>query len=234
MDTEIKQYLKVQNIVLRTLHEIASFIQIGTTEKMIANECTRLLEKAGIKDWWYHGIPAFVLVGKRSILSISGRDYIPSDTQVQMGDLVTIDLSPEIDGYWGDCARSYTVDGAIDAELSEGIEAEKQLHRLMQSIATPKMTMHDLYVFMNEEIKKLGYQNLDFKGNLGHSIEKEINKRRYIEAGNTTALGELLLFTFEPHISKLNSKHGFKRENIYYFENDKLIPLGNHELLEVI
>lgn len=32
-------------------------------------------------------------------------------------------------------------------------------------------------------------------------------------------------FTFEPHISIPRSKYGFKKENIYYFENGKLVEL---------
>ena len=32
-------------------------------------------------------------------------------------------------------------------------------------------------------------------------------------------------FTFEPHISTDGSKYGFKREDIYYFDNDVLKKL---------
>ena len=35
----------------------------------------------------------------------------------------------------------------------------------------------------------------------------------------------LTYFTFEPHISIHGSKYGFKKENIYYFQNGKLIEL---------
>ena len=36
---------------------------------------------------------------------------------------------------------------------------------------------------------------------------------------------QLALNTFEPHISIPSSKYGFKKENIYYFENGKLVEL---------
>ena len=221
----------MQNIALKVLVEIDPFIVSGRSEAEIANQCIKLLEKNGIKDCWYHGVPAFVLAGERSILSMSGRDYKPSDSIIKTGDLVTIDLSPELNGYWGDCARSYSVE---NPEFEKGIKAEKSLHQAMQSVVTPQMTMHELYLVMNAEIKNLGYENLDFKGNLGHSIEKEIDSRRYIEFENYTALGEVMLFTFEPHIRKPGSIHGFKRENIYYFEGEKAVPLGSSELLEVL
>ncbi len=62
-------------------------------------------------------------------------------------------------------------------------------------------------------------------GNLGHSIEHRKENRIYIERGNKRKLGEVDYFTFEPHIAKAGSKYGFKRENIYFFDKDKLREL---------
>ena len=67
-----------------------------------------------------------------------------------------------------------------------------------------------------------GYVNLDFLGNLGHSIEKRSEDRIYIEKGNQKKLREVSCFTFEPHISRENSRYGYKWENIYYLESGKL------------
>lgn len=62
-------------------------------------------------------------------------------------------------------------------------------------------------------------------GNLGHSIVRRKADRIYIEKGNNTKLGDVNYFTFEPHISIAGSKYGYKRENIYYFENQKIEEL---------
>ena len=62
-------------------------------------------------------------------------------------------------------------------------------------------------------------------GNLGHSIVRQKNDRIYIEKGNQICLGEVYYFTFEPHISVQGSKHGYERENIYYFENGEIKEL---------
>lgn len=42
---------------------------------------------------------------------------------------------------------------------------------------------------------------------------------------NKTKLIDVNYFTFEPHISVLNSKYGYKKENIYYFVEGKLVEL---------
>ena len=110
-------------------------------------------------------------------------------------------------------------------EWKNGIHAEKELHKIMKKYVTPQTTFEELYYYMNKEIEKLGYINLDFLGNLGHSIVKQKDDRIYIEIGNKTKLSDVSFFTFEPHISVPESKYGYKRENIYYFENGKLVEL---------
>ncbi len=232
MDTlKIDNHKAVQTIARKVLNDIKEFIREGVSEKEIAYQCIYLLQKSGITDCWYHNVPAFVLVGDRTILSISGRNYFPTDTKVKNSDLVTIDLSPKAGEFWGDCARSFIVesgkvaDFSSNTELNDGIKAQQHLHQLMKRIIKPEMELEELFILINQEIKNLGYINLDFRGNLGHSIEKEASARRYIEANNKIKFSELSLFTFEPHIAKANSKYGFKHENIYYFENGKINAL---------
>jgi methionine aminopeptidase len=237
---EISQYLQVQDIALRVLRDIAPFIQAGKTEGNVADECARLLEQSGARDCWYHNVPALVLVGERTTLSVPGTGYHPSEVAIRPNDLVTIDLSPTVNGCWGDCARSYIVEsGRVgpphqSSALGHGMIAEQQLHALMKEFVAPETSMHELYSFINQSIERLGYRNLDFRGNLGHSIEKHLDDRRYIEANNQVRLGDCDFFTFEPHICRTNDIWGFKMENIYYFEEDQAVPLGSPQLLEAV
>ena len=78
---------------------------------------------------------------------------------------------------------------------------------------------------MNDKIKSFGFENLDFNGNLGHTIEKDRNNRIYFEKSNMKKITESMLFTFEPHIRMIGKKYGVKFENIYYFENDSVREL---------
>ena len=95
----------------------------------------------------------------------------------------------------------------------------------MVETANPEMTFEELYYQMNQIIRDEGYINLDFMGNLGHSIVRRKEDRVYIEKENHTRLGDVGYFTFEPHISVAGSKYGYKREDIYYFENGVLKKL---------
>jgi len=230
----LERYRRIQWIAKETIEYLKSYILKGVSEEDIANAATEFMCARGVSSFWYHGVGALVLVGDRTTLSISGRNYSPSDVRVKEYDLVTVDLSPEIDSYWGDFARSFVVaNGRVESNstgnsskrvgvLFDGVDVEKALHQKLQDVVTPEMTFGELYLAMSKAIEDVGYMNLDFKGNLGHSIEKNIDDRIYICSGNKTKLSDIELFTFEPHIGKRKGTFGYKMEDIYYFSNGKL------------
>lgn len=102
---------------------------------------------------------------------------------------------------------------------------EELLHQELLKYATPERTFEELYYHMNQVIRDKGFVNLDFAGNLGHSIVRKKEDRIYIEKGNVSRLGDVAYFTFEPHISIPDSKYGYKKENIYYFKDGKMVEL---------
>ena len=227
----IAQYREVQAITKAVLAKLGETITATDTERSIAARATKLLYAYGISQTWYHNCPAFVLLGSRSRLSISGRDYQPSSEKAGHTNLITVDLSPALEGVWGDCARSFFVEygRCVEApshpEFVRGAEAERKLHAGLRSFATPTTTFRELFEFSNEHIHSLGFENLDFQGNLGHSIETNLDERRYIELDDVDRLDSVTLFTFEPHIRELGGVWGFKHENIYCFCGDELKEL---------
>jgi len=235
----LAQYSNVQSIAKATIDELKKLIKGGMSERNIVFIAEEIMRIKGIEGFWYHGIGAFVHVGKRTRISESGRDYLPSEIIVGRNDIVTIDLSPELNSHWGDYARTLTiVDGnVIDIEMAGHVEnepvleflhgsrTEKKLHKVFIDYVKPDMTFEEVYLHMNEIIQDLGYINLDFSGNLGHSIEFDKDHRKYFELGNKTKLNEVSYFTFEPHIKHKNGEYGYKREDIYYFRNGKIVVL---------
>jgi Xaa-Pro aminopeptidase len=222
-----------QDIARETISELHDFVKVGMSEKEIESKALELMVRKGSTSWWYHGIGACVLLGKRSIVSMSGRELFASDeNKVSENDVVTIDLAPTVDGYWGDYARTLFVeDGSVAKEdhpqtslFRQGLEAELYLHDKLMEYAVPDMTYEELFFKLNAEITKLGFENLDFHGNLGHSIEIDKDDRVYIELGSTRSFREVgKPFTLEPHIRMSGGVLGFKRENIYYFDENEVL-----------
>lgn len=218
---------EVQQIAKIVMDEISNNIKVGMKEYEVSELGESLLKKKGISQFWYYDIGAFVFVGERTTISISGREYKPTDLGIKENDIITIDLSPENDGIWGDYARTIIMkNGKViregfnsNLEFGQGISIETRLHKYLTEVANETTTFEELYYNMNEKIVQLGYENLDFAKNLGHSIERCKDDRKYIEEGNNIRLKDVSCFTFEPHIKKQNGKYGYKMENIYFFED---------------
>ncbi len=102
---------------------------------------------------------------------------------------------------------------------------EANLNWYMVEHCDPDMTYEAVFEVLGAEIQKLGFRNLDFKGNLGHSIEIDQADRVYLEKGNRLTLRQVgKPFTLEPHIANC-ADYGFKRENIYVIEGDRLVEI---------
>jgi Xaa-Pro aminopeptidase len=221
-----KQHYALQAIAKAVLSDLAGTLVHTDTEQTIADRAATMLASHGVTETWYYACPALVLLGSRSCLSVSGRDYSPSSEKIGLFNLVTVDLSPLQNGIWADCARSFFIENGVcvqtpsSKEFLHGLNAEQELHRAMQAFVTPTTSFEELFRFANSAILQLGFKNLDFLGNVGHSIESNRGDRRYIEAGNAQLLGDSDMFTFEPHISATGFTWGFKHENIYYFSED--------------
>jgi len=223
---------KMQNLNRDTIKYIGSVIKAGMNLQEIRTLCEKYLLANGANSFWYWDVGAFVFSGKETAVSVSGREYTTSDVIIQDNDIITIDLSPQNCNIWGDYARTIILeDGLVVAETDkiknqewrEGLLMEEYLHHAMQKFVTHDTTFEELYCYINKLIQDKGYVNLDFMGNLGHSIVTDKNDRIYTEKGNNAKLSSVRAFTFEPHISLPGSQYGFKMENIYCFENDKLI-----------
>lgn len=228
------EYREIQQTAKATIEYIKQEMKPGMNLLSIRQKCEEKLLELGADSFWYWDIGAFVFSGDETAISVSGTKYVTSDRLITENDIITIDLSPQFQNIWGDYARTIiiengTVVSAINdiqnTEWRNGLLMEERLHQKLFQYATPDITFEQLYYYMNDFITQYGFINLDFLGNLGHSIVKEKSDRIYIEKGNHHKLGEVSYFTFEPHISIANSKYGYKKENIYYFENGKLVEL---------
>lgn len=234
MHKEQELYFKVQSIAKGTIDYAKEIIKPGLNLVELRKMCENKMLELGADSFWYYNVGAFIFAGNETTKSISGKDYITSNYIIKNDDIITIDLSPQIKNIWGDYARTIIIENGkvVDeinqiqnAEWKNGLLIKKELHSELLNFATSNTTFEELYYHMNDFIKKCGYINLDFNGNLGHSIVKNKNRRIYIEKGNKKKLSEVKYFTFEPHIALPNSNYGCKKENIYYFNNDKLIEL---------
>ncbi len=234
LNHEQQSYSQIQLAAKKTIEYINKVIEPGMSLLSIRRVCEETLLELGADSFWYWDVGAFVFAGDETTISISGREYITSDRVIENNDIVTIDLSPQKGSIWGDYARTIIVENGkvVDnielienQEWKSGLQMEDKLHSELLRFVTKETTFEELYNHMNRFIVENGFVNLDFMGNLGHSIVKNKEDRVYIEKGNRLKFGDVIYFTFEPHIAFPDSKYGYKKENIYFFDKDKLTEL---------
>ena len=227
------EYQLVQQIAKDTINYVKQNIKPGMNLRNIRCLCEERMLALGADSFWYWDVGAFIFAGDETTVSVSGRQYITSDRIIAPNDIITIDLSPQNGDTWGDYARTIILqDGMVvetdaikNQEWKQGLLMEDHLHSELFRFAEPKTTFEELYYHMNRLIEANGFVNLDFSGNLGHSIVRKKEDRVYIEKGNHLSLGDAAFFTFEPHISVKGSRYGYKKENIYYFRDGVLKEL---------
>lgn len=224
----------MQNLNRDTIAYISSVMKPGMTLQHVRTLCEEYLLAHGADSFWYWNVGAFVFRGEDTIRSVSGRQYNTTETVIEENDIITIDLSPQRNNIWGDYARTLILEDGIvitdpskirNTQWRDGLIMEEKLHDAMRSFVCPDTTFEELYYFINDQIRNNGYVNLDFLGNLGHSIVSEKSQRIYIEKGNHEKLSDVEAFTFEPHISLFDGKYGYKMENIYTFDGEWLTEL---------
>lgn len=225
---------EVQQIAKQTMSYIKTQIKVGMSLQELRQIAESKMLALGASSFWYWNIGAMVFSGKETTLSVSGKRYRTAKKLIKENDIITVDLSPQFDNICGDYARTIIIENGNvvnnvnnirNIEWKDGLLMEEKLHKKLMSLATPQTTFEELFLYFNSYITINGYNNLDFLGNLGHSIELCKENRIYIEKGNKATLGSVNFFTFEPHIAIKASNFGFKKENIYYFEKSFLKEL---------
>lgn len=234
IEVSFMEYSEVQNIAKKTIEYIINVIKPGMDLRYFRELCERKMLVLGADSFWYWDIGAFCFSGNETTISVSGKEYKTAQRLIRENDIITIDLSPQHNDIWGDYARTIILeDGKVvksvfdinHSEWKAGLQMEDKLHEELKRLATEYTTFEELYFYINNFIDSNGYINLDFMGNLGHSIVKNKNDRVYIKRGNKSKISDVSLFNFEPHISTPNSMYGYKKENIYYFNDGILMEL---------
>lgn len=230
-ELQIAEHRKAQHAAKSVLAQLADVIAPQDTESSIADKAQAMLASAGYAETWYYQCPALVLLGSRSCISVSGKSYQASEEKVGQSNLITVDLSPALGNYWGDCARSFVMeDGRVTSspqllEFKNGTQFLQRLHAEMQALIQPHISFGQLFEWTNMRIRESGFVNLDYRGNVGHSIATRREERQFIQANNSVRLGDVPFFSFEPFVRLKGGKWGFKHEDIFFFDESGALQL---------
>lgn len=171
-EAELAGMKKASEAVACTLKEMRAYAQAGMTTKELDNFGATILEEFGAKSAPYltYGFPGWTCISVNNEFCHG----IPSDNRILYeGDLVNIDVSAELNGFWSDNGSSFVIGKDIN-QHQKLIDASKQiLHKAIYNIKGG-VRISDIGHLMETEAKKRGYKVI--KNLTGHGIGRSLHE----------------------------------------------------------
>lgn len=111
------QKMKVAGHLTATiLNKLDDFIKVGTTTQEIDDFCAEEIKKGGgiSACLGYNGYPKNVCTSINDVVCHG----IPDDTKLKDGDIINVDITTIVDGYYGDASKMYMVGESFNGNES--------------------------------------------------------------------------------------------------------------------
>ena len=172
-ESELIGMQKVSDAVAYTLKEMRNHVKPGMTTKEVDEFGANILKGFGAKSAPSHtyGFPGWTCISVNNEFCHG----IPSEKKVlKEGDLINIDVSAELDGFWSDNGCSFVVGKDIH-QHQKLVDASKEI--LMKAINNIKggVKISALGHLIETEAKKRGYKVVKNLG--GHGIGRSLHEQ---------------------------------------------------------
>lgn len=200
-ETELIGMQKASEAVACTLREMKNYAQAGMTTRQLDEYGAKILADFGARSAPYltYGFPGWTCISVNNEFCHG----IPSGNILKEGDLVNIDVSAELDGFWSDNGSSFVLGEDINKH-QKLIEASKQiLHKAIYAIKGG-VRISDIGHLMEAEAKKRGYKVI--KNLTGHGIGRSLHEEpaaiaNYRDRTNLTRFKKNSVLAIETFIS---------------------------------
>lgn len=171
-ESELTGMKKASEAVASTLKQMRDYAQPGMTTKQLDNYGAKILSDFGAKSAPYltYGFPGWTCISVNNEFCHG----IPSDNKIlKEGDLVNIDVSAELDGFWSDNGNSFVLGEDIN-QHQKLVDTSKQiLHKAINNIKGG-VRISDIGYLIETEAKKHGYKVI--KNLTGHGIGRSLHE----------------------------------------------------------
>ncbi|MEZ3487368.1 MAG: type I methionyl aminopeptidase [Lachnospiraceae bacterium] len=148
----------------------------------------------------YDGFPKSVCTSLNNVICHG----IPSEYEIlQEGDILNVDVSTILDGYFSDASRMFTI-GNISPEAEQLVRVTQECVDLGLKAAKPWGHLGDIAYAINSHARKHGYSVVEDIG--GHGIGLEFHEEPFVSyvtpKGSEMVLVPGMMFTIEPMINE--------------------------------
>lgn len=198
---QIEGIRKAGKINTMILDQLEPYVKEGvTTEELdqLVNKFTK--ELGGIPaPLGYQGYPKSVCT---SINEVVCHGIPHPKRKLVSGDIVNIDVSTIVDGYYGDSSRMYLI-GEVSEEKRKLVEVTKECLELGVKEVKPWSFLGDVGYIINEHANKHGYTVVREIG--GHGVGVEFHEEPWVshigQRGTDILLVPGMTFTIEPMVN---------------------------------
>lgn len=171
-EAELAGMKKISEAVAFTLKEMRKFARPGISTKELDDYGGQILNDLGAKSAPYltYGFPGWTCISVDNEFCHG----IPSEKRIlQEGDLINIDVSAELDGFWSDNGGSFVIGSDVN-EHQKLVDASKDiLHKAIHNIKGG-VRISDIGFLIETEAKKRGYKVI--KNLTGHGVGRNLHE----------------------------------------------------------
>ena len=197
---DLKQLKRVGQVVKETLKVLKNETRVGISTQELDDIAKAVFDRYGARSApaKRKGFPGNVLIS----INDEAVHGVPSGRIIQQGDVVKLDVTPELNGYIADAAVTVAV-GEVLPNTKRLIHcARKTLNRAMYA-ATDGAAINQLGRLIEKLVKRQGFRVLRELG--GHGTGRDIHEApsiwNFFDKRNTGRLQEGMVITLEPIIA---------------------------------
>ncbi|MDC7127133.1 MAG: type I methionyl aminopeptidase [Spirochaetales bacterium] len=200
LKSEVIRIRTISMITAEILEELRDYVIPDVSTEEISNICLKLIKKKNVDAGLlgYEGFPAPICISVNHVAAHG----IPNKYILKNGDIVTLDLTAGLGGWYGDCAITLKV-GEITEEKHKLIGAAYKATKAGIKAAVAGCRMGDIGFAINESAENDGFTIL--KNFIGHGIGNDIHEEPAVlhwgERGSGRPVVPGMVFTIEPIIT---------------------------------
>lgn len=171
-ESELTGMQKISEVVGTTLRAMREYAKVGMSTKELDEYGGELLKAYGAKSAPYetYGFPGYTCIS----VNKEAAHGIPSDKIVlQEGDLINIDVSAELDGFWSDNGGSFILGKDIHNHQPL-VDASKNILRKAINNIKSGVKISEIGYLIETEAKKSGFKVI--KNLAGHGVGKSLHE----------------------------------------------------------
>ena len=188
-------------LAAEVLDYINDFVKVGVSTEYLNTLCHEYIINAGAipAPLNYRGFPKSICTSTNHIICHG----IPSDKKIlKNGDIINIDVTVIVNGWYGDSSRMYFV-GKPKIKAKKLVDVTHDALMKGIEVVKPGATLGDIGHAIQSYAESFGYSIVtDFCGHeIGKMFHGNLHVLHYGNAGEGTVLEEGMFFTIEPMIN---------------------------------